>query len=89
VAPISCWVGGALLLSGSAFLFYLGGKGGSDDHNEKYRYRGATAAAFAVGGAGAVAIGVGVWLWMRGSRESAPVASVGPGGGYLGWSGRF
>lgn len=84
--PILCWVGGALLAGGSGVAFYYGQKGWPPD---KYSYPGTMAAGFALAGASAAAVGVGVWFWVRGSRETAPIAAVGPGGGYLGWSGRF
>ncbi|HWO19389.1 MAG TPA: PEGA domain-containing protein [Kofleriaceae bacterium] len=91
IPPIACWVGGGLMLAGSGFAFYLGQKGGPDHREDPYIYRGATPTGFALVGTGAVAIGVGVWLWMRGSKEmeSAPVAVVSSGGGYVGWQGRF
>lgn len=37
----------------------------------------------------AVAAGGYVWFRMSGQRESAPVATVTPGGAYVGWAGRF
>jgi hypothetical protein len=89
VPPVLCWVGGGLALAASGYMFHLGQKGGADDPDDPYEYPQATKTGFALAGAGAAAIGVGVWLWVRGSRESAPVASIGPGGGYLAWQGRF
>jgi PEGA domain len=91
ILPISCWVGGGLMLAGSGVAFYLGQKGGPDHRTDPYIYRGATPTGFALAGAGAVAVGVGVWLWVRGSKapESAPAAAVSFGGGYFGWQGRF
>jgi hypothetical protein len=89
VAPVLCWIGGGLALGGSAYLFYLGQKGGPDHPEDPYTYPYATTTGFVVAGAGVVAIGVGVWLWVRGSRESAPVVTMGSGGGYFGWQGRF
>jgi hypothetical protein len=95
VPPVLCWVGGGLLFGGSGVAFYLGQKGGLDHPNDKYIYRGATPTGVGLAAAGVAAIGIGVWLWVRGSGESsessgaAPVAAIGPGGGYLGWQGRF
>ncbi|HSK02995.1 MAG TPA: PEGA domain-containing protein [Kofleriaceae bacterium] len=89
VPPVLCWVGGGLALAASGYMFHLGQKGGADNPEDPYDYPHATKTGFALAGAGAAAIGVGVWLWVRGSRESAPVASIGPGGGYLAWQGRF
>jgi hypothetical protein len=89
VAPVLCWIGGGLALAGSAYFFYLGQQGGPGNTADRFVYPYANATGFAVAGAGAAAIGVGVWLWVRGSRESAPIAAIGPGGGYLGWQGRF
>lgn len=89
VPPVLCWVGGGLALAGSGYLFYLGQKGGPDHREDPYVYPYATATGFVVAGVGAATIGVGVWLWVRGSRESAPVTAIGPGGGYFGWQGRF
>lgn len=87
--PVLCWAGGGLALAGSAYLFYLGQQGGPDHPEDRFVYPYATRTGIAVAGAGVAAIGVGVWLWLRGSRESAPIAAAGPGGGYLGWQGRF
>lgn len=89
VAPMLAWTGGGLALMSSGFAFYYGQKGGADHPDDKYRYPGATAAGVVLAGAGVAAIGVGVWLWRRESREPAPVAVVGPSGGYIGWQGRF
>lgn len=89
VAPVLLWVGGGLALAGSGIAFYFGQQGGEDHPDDLYVYRGATATGFVLAGVGATAIGVGAWWWMRGSRESAPVAAIGSGGGYLGWQGRF
>lgn len=89
LVPVLCWVGGGLALAGSGVAFYFGQQGGPDHPDDKYRYPGASATGFTLAGVGAAAIGVGVWLWVRGSRESAPVAAIGPAGGHLGWSGRF
>jgi hypothetical protein len=89
LAPVLLWVGGSLALAGSGVAFYLGQQGGPDHPEDVYVYPGANATGFVLAGAGAASIGVGAWLWMRGSRESAPVATIGPGGGYLGWQGRF
>jgi hypothetical protein len=92
IAPVALWVGGALALAGSGYLFYLGQQGGPDDPDDRYKYPYAMPTGFAVAAAGAAAIGTGVWLWVRGSgesRESAPIAAIAPGGGYVGWQGRF
>ena len=89
VAPVLLWAGGGLALAGSGIAFYYGQKGGPEHPEDPYIYRGATPAGYVLAGAGAVAISVGIWLWVRGSRESAPIASIGPGGGHVGWQGRF
>lgn len=89
VVPVLLWAGGGLALAGSGVAFYLGEQGGPDHPEDPYVYRGATPAGFVLASLGAASIGAGIWWWMRGSRESAPVAALGPGGGYLGWQGRF
>jgi tetratricopeptide (TPR) repeat protein len=89
VAPVLLWAGGGLALAGSGVAFYYGQKGGPDHPEDPYIYRGATTTGYVLAGAGAAAISAGVWLWVRGSRESAPIVSIGPGGGQLGWQGRF
>ncbi len=86
VLPVALFVVGGLGIGGGVFGLYLGQKGG---HEDRYVYEGATPAGIAGLAAGAAAIGAGVWFWVRGSRESAPVALASPGGGYLGWQGRF
>jgi hypothetical protein len=89
LAPVLLWIGGGLALTSSGVAFYLGQQGGAAHPEDPYVYEGATPTGFVLAGAGAAAIGVGVWLWVRGSRESAPVALLGAGTGYLGWQGRF
>jgi len=89
LAPVLLWVGGGLALAGSSVGFYLGQQGGPDHPDDLYVYPGATTTGFVLAGVGAASVGVGIWLWVRGSRESAPVAAIGDGGGYLGWQGRF
>jgi hypothetical protein len=89
VPPVLLWAGGGLALAGSGVAFYFGQKGGPEHPEDPYIYRGATTTGYVLAGAGAAAIGVGVWLWVRGSRESAPTASIGPGGAHVGWQGRF
>ncbi len=89
VAPVLLWAGGGLALAASGVAFYLGQKGGPDHPEDLYIYRGATPTGYVLAGAGAAAISVGIWLWVRGSRESAPIVSIAPGGGHIGWQGRF
>lgn len=52
-------------------------------------YRDTATGGLVLGIAGAAALGTGIYLWLRGSPSSAPVASVGNGGGIVGWAGRF
>jgi tetratricopeptide (TPR) repeat protein len=89
LAPALLWAGGGLALAGSGVAFYLGQQGGREHPEDRYIYRGATTTGYVLVGAGAAAIGAGVWFWVRGSRESAPIAAIGPDGSYLGWQGRF
>ena len=89
LAPALLWAGGGLALAGSGVAFYLGQQGGPDHPEDRWVYRGATTTGYVLAGAGAASIGVGIWLWVRGSRESAPIAAIGPGGSYLGWQRRF
>jgi hypothetical protein len=92
LVPIALFAGGALALAASGYMFYLGRQGGSSHPEDRYEYPYANASGFVLAGSGVAAIGVGVWLWMRDSRESresAPVAVLGSGGGYVGWQGRF
>lgn len=84
--PIVLFGVGGVAIGGGAFGLYLGQKGG---HEDPYVYRGATPLGIAGLSVGAAAIGAGIWLWWRGSYESAPVAMILPGEGYLGWQGRF
>jgi PEGA domain len=92
VVPLSLFGGAAVALAVSGYMFYLGQQGGPDHPEDRFRYPHANKTGFVLVGVGAAAIGAGVWLWIRGSgeaRESAPVATVVPGGGYFGWQGRF
>lgn len=86
VVPFALLGTGIACLGGSAVFFYYGAQGGSGD---KYVYRDATSfgIGLAVLGAGAT-IGGTVLLRQSGGR-SAPVASVGPRGAYVGWVTRF
>jgi len=86
---ILCWAGGGVLLGAAGYMFYLGQQGGPNHPEDRYEYPYSNATGFGLAGAGATAIGVGVWLWVRGSQESAPLATLTPGGGYIGWQGRF
>lgn len=53
-------------------------------------YRDTAPAGVALAAAGGVALGVGVYLLVRKpSRRAAPTVSLVPGGGVLGWAGRF
>jgi hypothetical protein len=53
-------------------------------------YRDTAPAGVALAAAGGVALGVGVYLLVRKpSRRAAPAVSLVPGGGVLGWAGRF
>jgi tetratricopeptide (TPR) repeat protein len=86
LAPVLLWVGGGIALAGSGVAFYYGQKGWPEDN---YSYRGANETGFALAGAGLAAVGIGTWLWLRGSSESAPIATVDRSGAYLGWNGSF
>lgn len=89
LAPVLLWAGGGLALVGSGVAFYLGRQGGPEHPEDPYVYRGATTTGFVLAGAGAASVGIGIWLWVRGSRESAPIVALGPGGGFFVWDGRF
>jgi hypothetical protein len=54
-------------------------------------YRDSAPPGIALSAAGAVAIGVGIYLFVRspGRRDRSPTVSVVPGGGVIGWAGRF
>src|SRR6185503_20240309 len=74
----------AALITGSVFLYY----GSLTGANQKYVYTESTPV-----GVGLVALGIGagvggsILLWQ--SSRSGPVASLTPGGGYVGWLTRF
>jgi hypothetical protein len=74
------------LVTGGVLLYY----GLRDDAAHKYIYPDATAPGIVLCAVGAgAAIGGTVLLISAGRTESGPVASVGPGHGYVGWVGRF
>src|SRR5262249_30957429 len=53
-------------------------------------YRDTLAGGIALAASGAVVVGVGVYLLVRHPpRSSAPMVGLAPGGGILGWAGRF
>ena len=56
---------------------------------EQPTYRDTEATGIVFLAAGAVSAGVGVYLWLHQRASSAPVVAVAPGGGYVGWAGRF
>ncbi len=75
---------GVASLATSGVFFYYGFKSGP---NEKYTYQESSAwgIGFAAVGVGATVAGIVLWRQVR----SAPVASLGPHGGYVGWITRF
>ena len=89
VVPIALFVGAGAVLAVTPYMFYLGQKG--DSPKDRYEYPYANGTGLALVGVSAAAVGVGIWLWLREprERESAPVATISPGGGYFGWQGRF
>ncbi len=84
VLPIAMFGVGVAGLAASGWFYYYGSKGGP---GEKYIYPDANGWAIGTAAIGAGAIIAGVVLW-RGAK-SAPVATLGPGGGYVGWITRF
>jgi PEGA domain len=85
VLPVSLLgTGIAALITGSIFLYY----GSLTGSNQKYVYTESTpvGVGFLVVGIGAT-LGGSVLLWQ--STRSGPVASLTPGGGYVGWLTRF
>jgi hypothetical protein len=81
--------GAGVALVASVYMFYLGQQG--DGPKDQFEYPYANRTGFTLVGVGAAAIGAGIWLWIREPRErdSAPVATISPSGGYFGWQGRF
>lgn len=66
-------------------LFYYGQLRGP---NDKYIYDDTRWLGGAVMLAGAAVLTTGAVLWVHG-RSHAPVAALGPSGGYVGWAGAF
>ena len=81
-------LGGAALAAG--IVLYVTSE---EDTGEKLYYRDTKSLGIGVAVGGAVITGIGVWLWMRarssGEPESAPVVSLTPQGGVIGWAGAF
>ena len=93
VRPSKLWptvllgTGIATLATGGVFLYYGLGISGAD---EKYVYPPSTPIGLALAAVGGGAtIGGIILLKQAGSSSSGPVASVSPGGGFIGWAGRF
>ncbi len=82
--------GGVAVLAGGVTFFYYGQKRGPD---EKYLYDDTRLLGGTLIVAGAAAIVTGAILWLRhpdgSDRSGAPVATLAPGAGYLGWAGTF
>jgi len=78
--------GGATLGTGLGFI-YVGERSGSD---QKFIYPDSTpiGIGLSVVGVGAV-LGGAIWLLQSGHDDSAPVVSIAPHGGYVGWVTRF
>ena len=84
--PAVLVIGGAAALAAGGVEIYLGTRDGPD---VKTIYPNATPIGGALIGVGAVMVGVGIYLWTRGPKESAPVATLTPDGGFVGWAGTF
>jgi hypothetical protein len=84
LVPLVLLGGGAASLAASSVFFYYGFKSGP---NEKYTYAESSAWGIGLAAIGVGAAVAGVVLWKQGG--SAPVASIGPHGGYVGWITRF
>jgi PEGA domain len=86
-------VGGLVLGIGAAALvagvvLYVTSE---EDDGSKLFYRDTKPLGIGFAAGGAVVAGLGVWLWVRasGSKESAPVVTIGPEQGVIGWSRAF
>jgi hypothetical protein len=86
VLPAVLVIGGVSALAAGGVELYLGTKDGAD---VKTIYPNATPIGAALVGVGAVMVGVGIYLWTRGPKESTPVATLTPDGGFVGWAGQF
>lgn len=84
VLPYTMFGVGLAGFAASGWFFYWGAKAGP---NEPYVYPDATGWAIGSAAIGAGAIIGGIVLWR--SAQSAPLASLGPHGGYVGWITRF
>lgn len=74
--------GGLVAAGGSVACFYLGSLTGPD---QKYLYDYGTPLGFGLATVGAGATLVGALLLVQSGHHSAPVVSLGPNGGYVGW----
>ena len=78
--------GGALLVTGAILVAV----DRDDDINLPHRYRDTGPPGVGLGVAGIVVAAAGyVWFRVVSNHESAPVASIGSSGGYVGWISRF
>ncbi len=82
--PLTMFGVGVASLAASGWFFYWGSKGGPD---EKFVYPDATGWGIGTAAIGVGAIVGGIVLWR--SASSAPVATIGAHGGYIGWITRF
>jgi hypothetical protein len=86
LGPLALVAGGVAAVGVGAGFLYFGSLGGP---NQKYNYTTSTPI-----GIGFLAVGLGAAiggtiLLVESGASSAPVAALGPGGGYVGWAGRF
>lgn len=80
-------VGGAAMITGVVLLAINQSPSSTGVEQPTYRDTEGTGIVFLA--AGAVSAGVGVYLWLHQRASSEPVVAVAPGGGYVGWAGRF
>ncbi len=87
--PAGLLTGGAVLAITGAAMIAVGEQRPPKTGVQSPTYLDYGPPGYALGAVGIAAIGVGVYMWLHAGSNSAPVAAVSPGGGYVGWSGRF
>jgi hypothetical protein len=86
---IAVIAGGVLLGAGGGVLFALDEDDNPNRTTDQY-YNDTAPGGVALAASGVAVIGVGVFLLVSGAGErSAPTVGLAPGGGVLGWTGRF
>jgi hypothetical protein len=87
--PLGLMTAGAVAVCAGAVLIAMNQDPPPKTGEQPPSYRTTMTGGAVLTAVGLAAAGTGVYLWLHERASSAPVAAVGPSGGYIGWAGRF